>query len=183
MVATFIGIFKSFLFIEFYFILMVATFTGIFMSFLFIEFYLIMMVATIIGIFMSCLFIEAYFIMMVATIIGIFMSCLFLESYFIIMVATIIGIFKSCLFILTDKFRLSENNSGSASPHLPGCFCPWTFSLNIGTYYTYRHLNVMVRFSTRLFYRGVPALTTDFPCSVWCRGLTTCLLNVHFLEI
>ena len=24
------------------------------------------------------------------------------------------------------------NNSGSANAQLPGCFCPWTFSLNIG---------------------------------------------------
>ena len=23
-------------------------------------------------------------------------------------------------------------NSGSANAQLPGCFCPWTFSLNIG---------------------------------------------------
>ena len=24
------------------------------------------------------------------------------------------------------------SNSGSANAQLPGCFCPWTFSLNIG---------------------------------------------------
>ena len=29
-----------------------------------------------------------------------------------------------------------------------------------------------------IFYRGVPGFTTDCPCGVWWRGLTTCLLYV-----
>ena len=37
---------------------------------------------------------------------------------------------------------------------------------------------VMFRFSTRIFYRGVPGSVTDCSCGVWCRGLTTCLLYV-----
>ena len=36
----------------------------------------------------------------------------------------------------------------------------------------------MFRFFTRLFYRGVPGFATGCPCSVWCRGLNTCLLHV-----
>ena len=35
------------------------------------------------------------------------------------------------LLIYTLGF-LYISNSGSANAHLPGCFCPWTFSLNIG---------------------------------------------------
>ena len=30
----------------------------------------------------------------------------------------------------------------------------------------------------KIFYKGVPGLATDCPCSVWCCGLTTCLLYV-----
>ena len=39
-------------------------------------------------------------------------------------------------------------------------------------------LYVMFTFPTRIFYRGVPSFTTDCPCDVWCRGLTTCPLYV-----
>ena len=35
------------------------------------------------------------------------------------------------LLIYTIGF-LYISNSGSANTQLPGCFCPWTFSLNIG---------------------------------------------------
>ena len=35
------------------------------------------------------------------------------------------------LLIYTLGF-LYISNSGSANAQLPGCFCPWTFSLNIG---------------------------------------------------
>ena len=35
------------------------------------------------------------------------------------------------LLIYTLSF-LYISNSGSANTQLPGCFCPWTFSLNIG---------------------------------------------------
>ena len=43
---------------------------------------------------------------------------------------------------------------------------------------TFGLLYVMFRFSNRMFYSGVPGSATDFPDSVWCRGLTTCLLYV-----
>ena len=36
----------------------------------------------------------------------------------------------------------------------------------------------MFTFPTRIFYRGVAGFATDCPCSVWCRGLTTCPLCV-----
>ena len=48
-------------------------------------------------------------------------------------VVTITGIFMAInyLFIYTLGF-LYISNSGSANAQLPGCFCPWTFSSNIG---------------------------------------------------
>ena len=47
---------------------------------------------------------------------------------------------------------------------------------------TFRLLYDMLRFSTSIFYRGVPGFAIDRPCSVWWRGLTICLLYVelHF---
>ena len=32
----------------------------------------------------------------------------------------------------TTPLPLYLSSSGSANAQLPGCFCPWTFSLNIG---------------------------------------------------
>ena len=43
---------------------------------------------------------------------------------------------------------------------------------------TSRLLCVMFRFSSWIFYRGVPCFAIDCLCCVWCRGLTTCLLHV-----
>ena len=43
-------------------------------------------------------------------------------------------------------------------------------------------LYVMFRFSS-VFYRGVPSFVTDYPCSVWCCGLTTWLLHVGPLSV
>ena len=39
-------------------------------------------------------------------------------------------------------------------------------------------LYVISSYSTWIFCRGVSGFATDCPCSVWCRGLTTCLLQV-----
>ena len=49
------------------------------------------------------------------------------------MVANVIGFLCPLLFILTYVFLsfLKLCSFGSAATHLPGCFCPWTFSLNI----------------------------------------------------
>ena len=39
-------------------------------------------------------------------------------------------------------------------------------------------LYVTSSYSTWIFCRGVSGFSTDCPCGVWCRGLTTCLLHV-----
>ena len=82
------------------------------------------------------------------------------------------------LLIYTLGF-LYISNSGFANTLLPGCFCPWTLSLNIGlnmfpldSFMSCLHSLLMI------FYRGVPGFVTDFPGGVWCRGLTTCPLYV-----
>ena len=41
-----------------------------------------------------------------------------------------------------------------------------------------RPLYVTSSYSTWIFCREVSGFATDCPCSVWCRGLTTCLLHV-----
>ena len=74
---------------------------------------------------------------------------------------------------------LYVSSSGSANAQLPGCFRPWTFSLNIGlNIVTFGVLYIMFTFPTKIFYRWIPGFETDCPCSVWWRGLTTCLLYV-----
>ena len=81
------------------------------------------------------------------------------------------------LLIYTLGF-LYISNSGSANAQRPGCFCPWTLSLNIGLNMFPLDSFVMFTFPTRIFYRGVPGFATDCPCGVWCHGLTTCPLYV-----
>ena len=39
-------------------------------------------------------------------------------------------------------------------------------------------LYVTSNYPTWMFCRGVSGFATDYPCDVWCRGLTTCLLHV-----
>ena len=39
-------------------------------------------------------------------------------------------------------------------------------------------LYVTSSYSTWIFCRGVSGFATDYPCGVWCRELTTCLLHV-----
>ena len=39
-------------------------------------------------------------------------------------------------------------------------------------------LYVTSSYSTWIFRRGVSGFATDFPCDVWCHGLTTCLMHV-----
>ena len=74
---------------------------------------------------------------------------------------------------------LKLGSSGSATTHLPGCFCPWTFSLNIGLNMSPSD-SFMSCLDSLLGYPtgGVPAVVTDCPCDVWCHGLTTCFLCV-----
>ena len=67
----------------------------------------------------------------------------------------------------------------STIPHLPGCFCPWTFFENIGfNTVLMDNLYVTSSYSTWIFCRGVSGFAIDCPCGVWCHGLTTCLLHV-----
>ena len=48
-------------------------------------------------------------------------------------VVAIKGIFMAINYLLIDTLGfLYISNSSSANAQLPGCFCPWTFSLNIG---------------------------------------------------
>ena len=48
-------------------------------------------------------------------------------------VVNITGIFMAINYLLIYTLGfLYISNSGSANAQLPGCFCPWTFSLNIG---------------------------------------------------
>ena len=49
----------------------------------------------------------------------------------IMIVVTITGIFMAINYLYTLGF-LYISKSGSANAQLPGCFCPGTFSLNIG---------------------------------------------------
>ena len=47
---------------------------------------------------------------------------------------------------------------------------------------TFRLLYAMFRFSTRVFYMGVPGFATDCREGVWCHGLTTSLVYVGLLH-
>ena len=56
-------------------------------------------------------------------------------------------------------------------------------SLDLLSEYRIQHgvigpLYVTSSYSTWIFCRGVSGFATDYPCDVWCPGLTTCLLNV-----
>ena len=60
-----------------------------------------------------------------------------------------------------------------------GCFAP----LDLVSEYRIQHDTIgplynTSRYSTRILYRGVSGFATDWPCGVWCRELTTCLLYV-----
>ena len=53
-------------------------------------------------------------------------------TIFIMTVVIIIGIFMAINYLLIYTLGfLYISNSGSANAQLPGCFCPWAFSLNI----------------------------------------------------
>ena len=106
---------------------------------------------------------------------------LYFIMIFIMLVVNIIGIFMAINYFLNYTLDfLYLSSSGSANAQLPGCFHPWTFSLNIGfnKYVTFGLLYVLFTFPARTFYRGVPGFAIDCPCCVWWRGLTTCPLYV-----
>ena len=93
-------------------------------------------------------------------------------------------IFMAINYLLIDTLGfLYISSSGSANTQLPGCFCPWTFSLNIG-------LNMFPLDSFMpCLHSPLGHSTGEFqalqlivrPCGVWCRGLTTCPLYVSTL--
>ena len=100
-------------------------------------------------------------------------------------VMAIIGIFMAIHHFLDYTLGfLLLSSSGSANAQLPGCFCPWTFSLNIG-------LNVLPSESF------MPCLHSLLGYSTWefqafqlivlavlggmDKPLASCML-VHFLE-
>ena len=93
---------------------------------------------------------------------------------------TIIGIFYGNFFILNDTLKLS------VTKWFRFCKCPppWMFPpLDIPFLYwieqvTFGFPYVMIRFSSMIFYRGVPSFAADCLCGVWCRGLATCLLYI-----
>ena len=70
----------------------------------------------------------------------------------------------------------------SCSVHIKYYFLIF-LSLDLFSEYRVQHgangpLYVTSSYSTWIFCRGVSGFATDFPCGVWCRGLTTCLLHV-----
>ena len=99
---------------------------------------------------------------------------------FIMIVVTITGIFTAINYLLICTLGfLYISNSGSANAQLPGCFCPRTFSLNIGlNMFPLDSFMLCLHSLIGYFIRGVPGFATDCPCGVWCRGLTTCPLYV-----
>ena len=57
---------------------------------------------------------------------------LYFNMIFIMTIVTIIGVFMAINYFSNYTLGfLYLSSSGSANAHLPGCFRPWTFSLNI----------------------------------------------------
>ena len=108
----------------------------------------------------------------------------YIEFYFIrifiLIVVTIIGIFMALNYLLIYTLGfLYKSSSGSANAQLPGCFRPWTFSLNIGLnmfpFDSFMScLHYQLGYSTGVF----QALQLVVLAAFWCRGLTTCPLYV-----
>ena len=62
-----------------------------------------------------------------------FLDRILFHHIFIMIVVTITGIFMAINYLLIYTLGfLNISDSGSANAQLPGCFGPWTFSLNIG---------------------------------------------------
>ena len=80
--------------------------------------------------------------------------------------------------------RYSDNQSQVKDTYATGiCICTVSdiidrFFRSAIPHLTSHDAYVKFEFATRIFYTGVLCLATDGPCSIYCRGLTTCLLNV-----
>ena len=100
-------------------------------------------------------------------------------------VVTINGIFMAIIYLLIYTLGfLYLSSSGSTNAHLPGCFRPWTFSLNIGLNmlpmdFFMACLHSLLGYSTGVF-QALPLIVlamfgaVDLP-------IASCML-VHFLE-
>ena len=102
------------------------------------------------------------------------------DMIFIMIVVTITGIFRAINYLLIYTLGfLYISNSGSANAQLPGCFCPWTFSLNIGLNMFpldsfMSCLHSLLGYSTGEF----RALQLIVLAAFLCRGLITCFLEI-----
>ena len=94
------------------------------------------------------------------------------------------GLILGCLWLLVFVLNntLILGIWCSAISHLPGCFCPWTFSQNIGFNMVPSDplCYVTSSYTTWIFCRGVSGFRTDCPCGVWCRGLINHLPPVRW---
>ena len=91
----------------------------------------------------------------------------------------ILGCLWPLIFVLNNILTLGIWRS--AISHLPGCFCPWTFFQNIGfNMMPYRTPLCHIQLLNWDVLQGSFRLCNwlSLACSVWCRGLTTCLQYV-----
>ena len=88
--------------------------------------------------------------------------------------------FTAIIYFLNYTFRLSVTKYFSFCKCATPClFLPLDILLEYWIEkVTFGFLYVMFAFLTRISYKGVPGFANDCPCSVWCHGLTTCLLYV-----
>ena len=110
-----------------------------------------------------------------------------ISLYFIMMftmtIVPVILIYMAILFTsnYTRLDFLKLRSSGSANAQLPDVSAPEHSPKILDSTCYLLLLHVMFTFPTKILSRGVPGFTTDCPCSVWCRGLNTCLcMLVHF---
>ena len=81
----------------------------------------------------------------------------------------ILGCLWPLVFVLSNTLILGI--WCSTIPHLPGCFCPWTFFENIG-FNTVLTDPFMSHLATQLGYSAGEFQALHYcPCGFWCRGL------------
>ena len=83
-------------------------------------------------------------------------------------------------FWTTHLGFLKLGSLGFVTTHLSRCLWPSTFSLNMELDVIFKLLFAMFRFSSRIFYRGAPGLTTGCLGDIWCRGTISCLVFWSF---
>ena len=106
-----------------------------------------------------------------------FLDRIVFHHVLIMTVVTITGIFMAINYLLISMLGfLYISSSGSANAQLPGCFRPWTLSLNIGlTMFPFDSfmscLHSLLGHSTGQF-QALQLILCSYPCGVWCLGLT-----------